>query len=154
MITKLHKVLEQTIPGLGFELVDVEITPTRTIVVYIDKPGGITIDDCETVSKHLNNLFLVEEIDYNRLEISSPGLERPLKKLDDFNRFCGSKAKIKTKELIDGQKVFLGMLKRTEGNNIHLEITQDNIMTIDFDNIYRAKLVFELKKGSSGKNKN
>lgn len=146
MINKLNKILEKTIPGLGFELVDFEITPNRTIIVYIDKPGGITIDDCEVVSRHLSNLLLVEEIDYNRLEISSPGLERPLKKLADFTRFCGSKVKIKTIDLINGQKVFQGTVKQVDDNNISLEITPDNIMIIDFDNIYRARLIFELSK--------
>jgi ribosome maturation factor RimP len=146
LINKLNKILEKTIPGLGFELVDFEITPNRTIIVYIDKPGGITIDDCEVVSRHLSNLLLVEEIDYNRLEISSPGLERPLKKLADFTRFCGSKVKIKTIDLINGQKVFQGTVKQVDDNNISLEITPDNIMIIDFDNIYRARLIFELSK--------
>ncbi|MFN8770227.1 MAG: ribosome maturation factor RimP [Neisseriaceae bacterium] len=145
-MNKLNKILEKTIPGLGFELVDFEITPNRTIIVYIDKPGGITIDDCEVVSRHLSNLLLVEEIDYNRLEISSPGLERPLKKLADFTRFCGSKVKIKTIDLINGQKVFQGTVKQVDDNNISLEITPDNIMIIDFDNIYRARLIFELSK--------
>lgn len=146
--------MDKTIPGLGFDLVDFEITPARTIIIYIDKPGGITIDDCEKVSKHLNNLLLVEEVNYNRLEVSSPGLERPLKKLADFSRFCGNKIRIKTNELIDGNKVFLGIIKQVDANNIHLEVEEGKIMIIDFDNVYRSRLIFELsKKVSPKKNK-
>ncbi|MBY0378798.1 MAG: ribosome maturation factor RimP [Burkholderiales bacterium] len=146
MLNKLSNLLELTVPGLGYELVDFEITPARTIVVFIDKPGGITIEDCEKTSKHLSNLFLVEEINYNRLEISSPGLERALKTLADFTRFMNNLVKIKTKELINEQKVFQGIIKQVQGNDITIELDIDNIITINFDNIYKAKLIFELKK--------
>ena len=67
----LQTILEQTVPGLGFELVDVEITPAKIIRVFIDKDGGVSVDDCVSVSNHLSRVFLVEEVDYNRLEISS-----------------------------------------------------------------------------------
>ncbi|MCE2705942.1 MAG: ribosome maturation factor RimP [Proteobacteria bacterium] len=143
---KLHKILEQTVPGLGYELVDVEITPTKIIKVFIEKDGGVTIDDCEKVSNHLGNLLFVEEIEYNRLEISSPGLERPLKHLQDFIKFTGKFAKIKTKDLIDGQKVFQGIIKLVDGNDINLELSSAEILKINFDNISRARLVFELQK--------
>jgi ribosome maturation factor RimP len=131
---KLHKILEQTVPGLGYELVDVEITPTKIIKVFIEKDGGVTIDDCEKVSNHLGNLLFVEEIEYNRLEISSPGLERPLKHLQDFIKFTGK------------QKVFQGIIKLVDGNDINLELSSAEILKINFDNISRARLVFELQK--------
>ena len=153
LLNKLRNILEQTVPGLGFEFVDFEITPARTIVVFIDKPGGITIEDCEKTSKHLSSLFLVEEINYNRLEISSPGLERSLKKITDFTRFMNNRVKIKTKELINEQKVFQGVIKQVQGNDIMLEIDADNVITIDFDNIFKAKLIFELKKKNQPRKK-
>lgn len=143
---KIREILELTVPGLGYELVDIDITPAKMVVVYIDKEGGISIDDCETVSKHLNNLFFVEEIDYNRLEVSSPGIERPLKKLESFIKFQGKLAKIKTHELIDGQKVFQGHIKEVNGKKIILSLENEEICEIDFDNVNRARLVFEENK--------
>ena len=111
---KLLQILEQTVPGLGYELVDVEITPAKIVRVFIDKEGGVTVEDCADVSNHLSRVLVVEEIDYNRLEISSPGLERPLKKLNDYIRFSGRLAKVKTHELINNQKVFEGRIKRED----------------------------------------
>ncbi len=143
---KLNSILEQTIPGLGFELVDVEITPGKIIRVYIDKEGGVTVEDCAEVSNHLSRVFLVEEIDYNRLEVSSPGLERPLKKLTDYARFIGRLAKIKTYELIDNQKVFEGRILGVEGEIISLELPNEQVFKVDFAGISRARLIFEPKK--------
>ena len=144
----LHKVLEQTIPGLGFELVDVEITPAKIIRVFIDKVDGISIDDCALVSDHLSKLFLVEEIDYNRLEVSSPGVERPLKKIEDFTRFSGEQVKIKVHHAVNSQKTFQGKLCGIDENNIiKLELIDGSFMLIDFIEINRARLIFEIKKG-------
>ena len=83
----------KTLPGLGYELVDFELTAQGTLRVFIDKEGGITVEDCATVSNHLSRVFMVEDIDYKNLEISSPGLDRPLKKAADFVRFAGQQAK-------------------------------------------------------------
>ena len=139
---KLREILEVTIPGLGYELVDVEITPAKLIRIFIDKDGGVGIGDCETVSNHLNHLFFVEEIDYNRLEVSSPGLERPLHKLSDFIRFIGKEAKVKTRELINEQKVFVGIINRVEENKVVLGLENNIEQEIDFSNVNRARLVF------------
>jgi ribosome maturation factor RimP len=143
---KLNTVLEQTVPGLGYELVDVEIAPSKLIRVYIDKEGGITIEDCELVSNHLSKLLLVEEIDFNRLEVSSPGVERPLKKIEDFLRFSGRMAKVKTRELIDGQKVFQGIINSVDGNMIILGLADGQVVNINFSTISRARLIFEYNK--------
>ena len=96
----IQTILEKTLPGLGYELVDFELTAQGTLRVFIDKEGGITVEDCATVSNHLSRVFMVEDIDYKNLEISSPGLDRPLKKATDFVRFAGQQAKIKTLSLI------------------------------------------------------
>jgi ribosome maturation factor RimP len=141
----INAILEKTIPGLGFELVDVEISPAKIVRVFIDKPEGVTIEDCENVSHHLSKLFLVEEIEYNRLEISSPGVERPLKKLEDFVRFSGQTVKIKLHELVNGQKVYQGKIIAVEGNTIKLSIEKDETLAIDFNNLARARLVYDFR---------
>lgn len=142
---KLDIILEKVIVGLGYELVEVEITANKLIRVFIDKEQGLTIDDCEIVSNHLNKLFFVEEIDYTRLEVSSPGIERLLRKLDDFVRFSGKLAKIKTHQLIDGQKVFYGYIQGTSGEIVQIKQDNNEILNIEFSNIKRARLVFEYK---------
>ncbi|MDQ5920481.1 MAG: ribosome maturation factor RimP [Pseudomonadota bacterium] len=147
---KLNALLEQTIPGLGYELVDIEIAPSKVVRIFIDKENGITIDDCERVSNHLTRLFMVEEIDFNRLEISSPGVERPLKKIEDFVRFTGKLAKIKTIELIGQDKVFVGIIKGVVGECIQLQVGEI-ITEIDFTNINRARLIFEYKRETNSK---
>lgn len=143
---KLLQILEQTVPGLGYELVDVEITPAKIVRVFIDKEGGVTVEDCADVSNHLSRVLVVEEIDYNRLEISSPGLERPLKKLNDYIRFSGRLAKVKTHELINNQKVFEGRIIGVEGEIISLELADKQIFKVAFDDINRGRLIFEPKK--------
>ena len=140
---KIKDILETTITGLGYEFVDVEITPAKIIQVFADKEGGISVDDCVIISNQLSKVFLVEEIDYNRLEISSPGLERPLKKIEDFTRFKGRLCKLKTLELIDNQKVFQGYIKVVNGNKITLELLDNKEIIIDFTEISRARLIFE-----------
>lgn len=142
----LQTILEQTVPGLGFELVDVEITPAKIIRVFIDKEGGVTVEDCVSVSNHLSRVFLVEEVDYNRLEISSPGLERPLKKLQDYVRFIGRAAKIKTRELFDEQKVFQGVIQAVDGEKVTLELENKQLFSVEYDVISRGRLIFDPKK--------
>ena len=86
----LENILEPTLAGLGFELVDLQLSNRgRFLRIFMDKPGGITVDDCATVSRHLSRLLEVEGVDYDRMEVSSPGLDRPLRKAADFARFAG-----------------------------------------------------------------
>lgn len=147
---KLYKILETAVPGLGYELVDIELTPAKLVRVFIDKSDGasVTIQDCEIVSNHLSKLLLVEEIDYNRLEVSSPGVERPLKKIEDYTRFTGRYAKIKSKELIGDQKVFQGVIVGVSGHTIILKLENNTDFEINFDDIYKSKLIFEPKNKS------
>src|SRR3989338_7315530 len=95
VIMDVVKLVEVTVNGLGYELVDFERSGRGLLRVFIDKPKGISVDDCQTVSNQLTRLFLVENVDYDRLEVSSPGLDRPLKKEADFVRFAGQKAQLK-----------------------------------------------------------
>ena len=122
-------VIEQTVDGLGYELVDVEWAGGGVLRVFIDKPGavvladgstqgGITIDDCARVSDQLSRVFAVENVNYERLEISSPGLDRPLKKAAHLARFAGHEAFVKLRTSPGGQtrgrKQFQGVLQVVE----------------------------------------
>ncbi len=143
----IQNILETTLPGLGYELVDYERTPQGTLRVFIDKEGGITIEDCATVSNHLSRVFTVENIDYKNLEISSPGLDRPLKKPADFVRFSGSLVKLKTRLSADGQKNFIGRIQSFDEAAQILVLAEENGKTISIPlgDIDKARLKPEFK---------
>ncbi len=131
MSLQLLEFIEKTVIGLGYELVDVERAERGVLRVYIDfsaadaeEKGPITVEDCATVSHQLSHVLTVENIDYERLEISSPGLDRPLRKLDDFSRFAGSEAVIKLRVAMPGtnnRKTFTGVLQAPVGEQLSLE---------------------------------
>ncbi|WP_174873081.1 ribosome maturation factor RimP [Vogesella oryzae] len=131
--------LENTLPGMGYELVDFELTPGGGFRVFMDKPGGITVEDCVAVSNHLTRLFMVENVDYDRLEVSSPGLDRPLKKEADYVRFSGSLAKIRTRLPIDNQKRFMGRIVGFADGVVSLEV-DGRTVAIPLSNIDKARL--------------
>lgn len=140
----LDELLERTLTGMGYELVEVERSSGGKLVrVYIDKPDGIGVEDCVAVSDHLSRLFAVENIDYDRLEISSPGLDRPLKKAADFSRFAGEKAKLKLRVALQGQRNFVGILREVSDGVLKLEV--DGVMlALELANIDKARLVPKL----------
>lgn len=140
----IQKILETTLPGLGYELVDYELTPQGTLRVFIDNNNGITVEDCATVSNHLSRVFMVENIDYKNLEISSPGLDRPLKKPSDFTRFTGSTIKLKTRLPIDNQKNFIGKIENFENNILTLSFDNKSV-SIELTNIDKARIKPEFK---------
>ena len=142
---KLNNIIENVLPSLGYDLIDMEVTPSKVVRVFIDKADGVNIQDCELVSNHLSRLLLVEEIDYNRLEISSPGLDRPLKKIEDYKKSIGKLVKIKTKAPINNEKVFLGVIDGVEDSLIRIKCN-DTDLVVDFDNIAKSRLVFDMKK--------
>lgn len=118
----IANVLEQTVSGLGFELVDYE-RQRGLVRVFIDKSEGVDVDDCAQVSHQLTRVFEVEGIDYDRLEVSSPGLDRPLRKLRDFLRFQGEEAHIKVRVPRGAkgvQRNFTGRLSATAEGRIGL----------------------------------
>ena len=139
---ELHSLLETTLSGLGYELVDLEIGDRGKLIrLFIDKPGGVNIDDCALVSNHVTRLLAVElDYDYSRLEVSSPGLDRPLKKESDFTRFVGETAQVKLRLPHDGRKKFVGVLKGWQDGCLLLEV-DGNVMALDFSNVDKAKLV-------------
>lgn len=140
----LHDLLESTVTGLGYELVDIERSPHgRLLRVFIDKPDGVGVDDCVAVSNHLSRLLAVENIDYGRLEISSPGLDRPLKKASDFVRFAGESVKLKLRVALQGQRNFVGVLRGVHDGILKLEI-DGKLLDLELDNLEKARLVPKL----------
>ena len=135
----IQAILDKTLPGLGYELVDFELTPHGDLRIFIDQPNGITVEDCATVSNHLSRVFMVEDIDYKRLEISSPGLDRPLKKAADFVRFSGSLIKLKTRLPIEWQKNFIGRIEALNNDTLTLACDGKSV-AIELSNIERARL--------------
>lgn len=142
----LQQILETTLPGMGYELVDVELTAQGILRVFIDKEGGITVEDCATVSNHLSRVFMVEDVDYKHLEISSPGLDRPLKKAADFVRFTGSMVKLKTRLPVDGQKNFIGRIESFDEAVQTIVLGFDGkTAQIELSNVDKARIKPEFK---------
>ena len=129
----------------GVELVYVEYQPESggmILRLYIDKPEGVTLDDCIYISRQMGDILDVnlENAGAYRLEVSSPGPDRPLWKKDDFNRFKGSVARIRTSQPLDGQKKFKGVLLGISDEKVKLMVDRKNV-AIPFKEITRARLV-------------
>jgi ribosome maturation factor RimP len=135
--------LRETLQGLGYELVDLESSRGGLLRIFIDSPGGISVDDCARVSNHLTRAFAVEGIDYERLEVSSPGLDRPLKRLEDYGRFAGQKASLRLRLPRDGRRRFEGVLAGIEEGSVLLEVEGERLR-FAFGDIDRARLVPEI----------
>lgn len=137
----LQGLLDKTLAGLGYELVDLERSARGGLLrVFIDKPGGINVDDCARVSNHLTRLFAVESVAYDRLEVSSPGLDRPLRTTRDFARFSGQKVRVKLRVPLAGQRNFVGVLCDAEEGKVGLEV-DGHVLLLDLGNVDKARLV-------------
>ncbi len=136
----VEKLIEVTVNGLGYELVDLERSGRGMLRVFIDKPEGILVEDCQTVSNQLTRLFMVENVDYDRLEVSSPGLDRPLKKEQDFLRFAGEKVQLKLRMPLDGRKNFVGIIGELDDGVLQLDV-DGSVVEIDLSNLDKARLV-------------
>jgi len=143
----MAKVAELTLEGMGFELVDARASGGgRHLSIFIDRAGGITVDHCAEVSRQLARVFEVEGIDYDRLEVSSPGLDRPLCKPADFTRFAGSKVDVKMRTRDEsGRKRFTGLLRGAADGVAMVEV-EGREVALRLDEIDRARLVPDLKK--------
>ncbi|MBC7859947.1 MAG: ribosome maturation factor RimP [Burkholderiaceae bacterium] len=146
--------IEKTVVGLGYELVDVERAERGVLRVYIDfsaadaaEKGPITVEDCATVSHQLSHVLTVENVAYERLEISSPGLDRPVRKLEDFVRFAGCEAIVKLRAAMPGtnnRKSFQGVLQEPVGEQLGLEFEgKDGPALLEFTlaDVDKARLV-------------
>ncbi|WP_211163048.1 ribosome maturation factor RimP [Aromatoleum diolicum] len=137
----VERLIEQVVAGLGFELVDFETSPKgRLMRVFIDIERGITVDDCAAVSNQLTRVFEVENVDYDRLEISSPGLDRPLKKAADFERFVGSDVQVRLRMPIGNQRNFIGVLEGFVDGVVRLR-TEKGEVAFPIDEVEKARLV-------------
>jgi len=141
----LGGIVEPAVLGLGFELVDMQVANRGGLVrVFIDRPGGITVDDCAEVSRHLSRLFAVEGVEYDRLEVSSPGLDRPLRKRADFERFAGQKVDVRMRVAdASGRRRFVGLLRSVDEVAATVEV-DGRPVALELDGMDRARLVPDL----------
>ncbi|MQR02624.1 ribosome maturation factor RimP [Glaciimonas soli] len=138
---QLQELIEKTVVGMGYELVEFEKAARGLLRVYIDLtaenaapdedgvPASITVEDCEKVTHQLLHVLTVENAVYERLEVSSPGLDRPLKKLADYTRFVGKEVIIKLRLPMPGaahRKTFQGVLQAPDGENLKLEFVAND----------------------------
>ncbi|MCD6027251.1 MAG: rimP [Solimicrobium sp.] len=149
----LKALIEKTVVGLGYELVDVELAARGLVRVFIDFPfepeecGQITVEDCATVSHQLSHVLTVENASYERLEVSSPGLDRPLTKISDFVRFVDRNAVIKLRVAMAGslnRKTYQGVIRAPTGETLMLEFAnKDGVAMLQFTlaDIEKARLV-------------
>ena len=145
---KTEAILLPIVDELGFELVDVEYVKegsTWYLRTYIDKPGGITIDDCEVVSRRLSDIL--DEKDYINdayiMEVSSPGLGRPLKKDKDFKRSMGEEVEIRTYRMVDKKKEFTGILVAYDEDTVTIEFEDETTKTFNRGDIALIRLAFD-----------
>lgn len=150
MAADLFALTQEAVVGMDVELVDVERVPGGLLRVTIDRPEGVRIEDCERVSRQLSRVFEVEEIDYKRLEVGSPGVDRPLKRPEDFVRFAGERVEIRLRQAVEDRKVFTGVLQAAQqeqasgamtfGLEYETQSGDVQVLGFTFDDVERAKL--------------
>jgi ribosome maturation factor RimP len=150
---QLLELIEKTVAGMGYELVDFEQAARGLLRVYIDfvpqdaDKGYITVEDCEKVTHQLLHVLTVENASYERLEVSSPGLDRPLRKAADYMRFAGREAVVKLRMPMPGaanRKSFQGVLHAPDGDKLKLEFEgNDGLAMLEFSlaDVDKARLV-------------
>lgn len=147
---KLTQLLRPAVEGLGYELVGVEHLPMgkHTVLrIYIDSADGITVDDCSQVSHQVSGVLEVEEPIKAQftLEVSSPGIDRPLFSFEQFKQFVGSKVKLKLYHAIEGQRKIIGLIDSVEGDDIIvLDTDSDTRFQLQIDDIDKANIIADL----------
>lgn len=141
----LAGVIERTVAGMGCELVDTNVSNRgRLVRIFIDKPGGVNLDDCADVSRQLTRVLAVEGIEYERLEVSSPGLDRPLRLERDFERFVGRTVDVRMRESDEtGRRRFVGALRGVAQGVATLAV-EGREVTLALEGMDRARLVPDL----------
>lgn len=150
---QIEELVMPILDDLAYELVDLQLRQegrSLALCIYIDKPGGITLDDCVDVSREVGAILEIEDPIRSayRLEVSSPGLDRPLKNAADFVRFAGKKAKLKSREMIDPdqrgnkRKTFVGTLLGLEEGKVKLELSdkRGGVIMIALEDLEKANL--------------
>jgi ribosome maturation factor RimP len=145
----LRALLEPAVHALGYELVDAEFSGSGNhaiLRVFIDSPRGVTVDDCAAVSYQVSAILDVEDPipGHYTLEVSSPGLDRPLVKREDYQRFAGAMVKIRTSQPVLGRRNFTGRLAGIEGDTVVVEMDKESF-DLPFGNIEKARLVPQFK---------
>jgi ribosome maturation factor RimP len=143
---RLEEVVAPTVSGMGYELVDVQASNGgRLVRLFIDKTGGVTLDDCAAVSNQVTRVLAVEGIDYDRLEVSSPGLDRPLRKEADFARFAGHRAEVRMRTPdASGRRKFAGVLRGAAAGQVSIEL-EGRVVGLALDDLDKARLIPDLK---------
>ena len=147
----MEDLLKKSVGALGYQLADLELSNHgKQLRIFIEKiqavndpSGGITVADCEAVSRHLQRVFEVDGIDYDRLEVSSPGLDRKLKTSMDFLRFVGFEADVHLRLLVDGRRHVTGVVTEVSGDQVKL-VTESGFFAFEITNLKRARLVPKL----------
>lgn len=142
----LENVISPVVAGMGYELVDLQAANGgRMLRLFIDKAGGIGVEDCAAVSRQLARVLEVEGVDYQRLEVSSPGLDRPLRKEADFARFAGQKAEVRMRTPDPtGRRKFIGVLRGVGDGALDIELEGKTTVRLALEDLERARLVPEL----------
>ncbi len=154
---RIEEIITPSVEAMGYEVVRVQVTGGQHAVLQImaERADGapMTVEDCADLSRSISALLDVEDPIKNAytLEVSSPGIDRPLTRLKDYERFAGFEAKLETRLAVDGRKRFKGMLKGVEDDLVCID-TEQGAARLEFDNILRAKLVLtdELIRASQG----
>jgi ribosome maturation factor RimP len=159
----IQQLVESTAIGLGYELVDLDLGPrARSFRVFIDRAasaagidraagaadtapaaGGITLDDCQRMTRQLQRVLEVEGVDYDRMEVSSPGLDRVLKKPADFRRFSGEVAEVRLRVPLNGRRRFVGVVRAASEAAVDLEV-EGAVLSLAYVNMDKARLVPKL----------
>jgi len=151
LTTRIRGIAQKVADDRQVELVHVEIAGTKrdsVVRIYIDKPEGVTLDDCSLFSRDVEGVLDLDDIIPSRyvLEVSSPGIERELYSLEDFRRFEGRLAKVKTKSEIEGQKTFVGPITKIDGETITVEDRSLGPVSFSYGDVAKANLKIDLSK--------
>lgn len=152
-LNTLEQLVERTLGGLGYELADFNLSNHgRMLRVFIDKTheqsgklaerttDSVTVADCEAATRQLQRVLEVEGIEYDRMEVSSPGLDRKLRKPADFARFAGLEADVRLREPVNGRRRFVGVVRQVIGDQVEIE-TNGARVTLALENLDKARLV-------------
>lgn len=145
IIDKVKGFLNSLLPAMELELFDVQFRREGhgwVLRIFIESETGVTLEHCSNVSRELGRFLDVEDFinhEYN-LEVSSPGLERPLRSIGDFCRYIGKKARVKVHEAMDGEKVFEGVIEKLVDDRIHLRLGDGRCIEFSFEQINKARL--------------
>jgi ribosome maturation factor RimP len=151
--TSWRDTIERTVAGLGYDLVDIERVGRGLLRVTIDRIPGqaypvegefITVEDCETVTRQLQYVLEVENVDYERLEVSSPGLDRPLRRAADYERFSGQEIELTLRQPFQGRKHWKGVLNKAEGEGwclVFQDGKAEQVLAFSLDEVRESRLV-------------